>query len=33
MPRRKLTKQQIGEGFFGSMFKKVVGVVKKHAKT
>lgn len=32
MPRRKLTKQQIGEGFFGSMFKKVVNTVKTHAK-
>ena len=32
MPRKKLTKKQIGEGFFSSMFKKVVNTVKTHAK-
>lgn len=32
MPRKKLTKKQIGEGFWGSMFKKGVNIVKKHAK-
>ena len=32
MPRRKLTRKQIGEGFFSSMFKKGVSVFKKHAK-
>ena len=32
MPRRKLTRKQIGEGFFSNMFKKGVTVFKKHAK-